>query len=135
MNSPSHIGLSAFVLAALAAFTTCAQAADAPFQPSVLVFNQKAAGGDATISYAYMPKPGFVALYATDPQSGKVGEALGQAALPAADSRDIKIKLATTVKPGETIWAELREGKITDLGASHPVLVNGKPVDQSFVLR
>lgn len=132
----SQIGLGAIALAASTTFVgAAAQAAAAPYQPSVLVFNQKAPGGEATITYAYIPNDGFVALYASDPQKNPDAKAVGEAALPAGDSRDIRVKLAPAAKAGETLWAELRLGKITDWGASKPVMLDGKPVDQAFILK
>lgn len=136
MKRTSQVVVGAFTLAASTAVAVVtAQAAVAPYQPSVLVFNQKAAGGEATITYAYSPTDGFVALYASDPQKSPNAKAIGEAALPAGDSREIRVKLAPTAKPGETLWAELRLGKITDWAASKPVMMDGKPVDQSFVLK
>lgn len=136
MKSTYQIAVAGVALAASTAVAVVtAQAAAAPNQPSVLVFNQKAAGGEATITYAYIPKDGFVALYASDPQKSRNTKAIGEATLPAGDSREIKVKIAPTAKAGETLWAELRLGKITDWGASKPVMIDGKPVDQSFMLK
>lgn len=127
-------GLLALTLTASMAFVGAAQAADA-YQPSVLVFNQKAGTGNATITYAFIPKDGFVALYAGDPQTSKTMKPIGEAALLAGDNRDLHVTLPSTAKAGEKLWAELRVGTITNLGASKPVMLNGEPVEQSFVLK
>lgn len=119
--------------AAIAAITTSslitlATLASAAGVPSVIAMNQKIKGGEVSITYANLPKAGFLALHPSL-DNGKMSEkVLGQVALPAGDHRNIKVKLAGTVAAGTKLWADIQPAK----GASEPFTDAGNPAEQSF---
>lgn len=98
--------------------------------PSVLVFGQKAAG-DITVTYANLPKAGYLTIHPSD-GSGKMStDVLGQVKLPAGDSRNIKVKLDQPAKSGQMLWAEVQP-ESGAAGSSKPFLDKGAPAEQSF---
>lgn len=99
--------------------------------PSVLVFGQKAVGGDITVAYANVPSAGYLTIHPSDDRGKISTTVIGQAKLPAGDSRNIKIKLDQPVKSGQMLWAEVQpEGGAT--GSAKPFLDKGTPAEQSF---
>lgn len=134
-------GLAAGV-AGIAALSIAATAATpAPTgEPSVLVFDQPHKGGAVNISYAYLPKKGYVVIYAAGTSGKPSGEPLAHLPLEAGDHRNISVMLNTMPAPGTKLWATLYEdsdGKPGfTKGADVSLWANGKlPLENAFSIR
>jgi hypothetical protein len=107
--------------------------------PSVLVFDQAAKDGQVKISYAYLPKNGYVVVYGTTPDGKRTAAPLGSKSLPRGDHRDIAIKLDSTPGPGTKLWASIyedRDGKPGPAKGTDVSIWNDKlPLENSFVVR
>ena len=96
-------------------FAVSARSGDSVYQapvtpPSILAMGQSAKGDEVTITYAYLPKDGYVAIHPSD-SNGKMSEkTIGTLALKAGDYRNFSVKLNEPLKPGEKLWATLNQG-------------------------
>ncbi len=118
LNTP-FLAASAALLTAVYALPASAVQSDAPAaaaqrnastpNPSVIVWNQKVEGKTVKLTYAYLPKDGFVVIYGSDAAGKMSGQPLGNAAIPAGDHRDVKVTLTTEPKKGSKLWATLYE--------------------------
>lgn len=131
MHSITTLKSAAAIAAlSLAAFATAAVAAGAP---SVIAMNQKLNGNEVLITYANIPKDGYLVIHPSQ-DNGRVGtEVLGEVQLPAGDHRNIKVKIDGKVATGTKLWAELQPGD-GKTGGSTAFTDFGKPVEQSFKL-
>jgi hypothetical protein len=110
------------------ALTSGAALAVPGIPPSVIAMNQKLEGDAVSITYAYVPKDGTLAIFSSD-QSGKMSaKPVGRVALSAGDHRDIKVKLSSDLKPGTKLWAVLEKSG----SSSAPFKDAGQPAEQSF---
>lgn len=117
------------VAALAAAVTACtATVAMAAGAPSVIAMNQKIANGEVSITYANMPKDGFLVIHASSASGKATGDVLGEVALKAGDHRNIKVKVNGSVARGATLWAELQPAKDSTKAFEDA----GLPVEQSF---
>ncbi|SFV39160.1 hypothetical protein SAMN04488557_4187 [Hyphomicrobium facile] len=101
---------AAAVMAAGMLITSGAFAADPGTPASVIAMNQKPKGESVSITYAFAPTDGTLAIFAVDPQGHASAKPLGSAALTRGDHRDVKIKLNEALKPGTRLWA-VTQGK------------------------
>jgi hypothetical protein len=90
-------------------------AATAGTQASVIAMNQKAKNDAVSITYAYAPKDGTLAIYTSNPGKRASAKPIGEAALTTGDHRDVSVKLNGDFKSGTKLWAVVEQGK------------NGKP--------
>lgn len=126
-NSPAsrnRLALGAIAIMGLLGAGT-ALAAEA-FPPSVLALNQKPKGNDVSITYAYFPQKGKLAVYRSDARGGRGRTRLGEVNIGAGDHRNVMIKLKAAPKPGTKLWAAV-EQKNGNLFKDQ-----GMPAEQSF---
>ena len=96
-------------------------------QASVIAMNQKPKSDSVSITYAFAPKEGTLAIYAKDPSRGAEAKPLGEAQLTPGDHRDIGVKLADVPKSGTRLWAVIEQGK-----NGKPFTNMDGPAEQSF---
>jgi hypothetical protein len=94
--------------------------------PSVLALNQKEKAQRVSITYAYLPKKGTLAIYGSNARGRMGRSALGQVAIDAGDHRNVKVALSPAPRSGTELWAVIE----TKSGA--PFTDHGKPAEQSF---
>lgn len=82
--------------------------------PSLIVFNQKFDGKSIELNYVYMPKKGFVVIYAGGSNGKAAGDPIGIAPVEAGNHNHFKVELTAAVKPGAKLWAALAEDKNAD---------------------
>jgi len=100
--------------------------AAAAYPPSVLALNQKEKKNGVSITYAYFPRKGSLAIYESDAR-GRVGKTrLGDVAINAGDHRNVKIALSQAPKPGTKLWAVVQQKN------GSPFRDQGTPAEQSF---
>jgi hypothetical protein len=85
------------------------------FGPSVIALDQKPKSDSVSITYAFLPSAGELAIYASD-ASGKLSKTpAGKVAVDAGDHRDFKVTLSPVPKAGTELRAVLENA-------------NGKPL-------
>lgn len=109
-------------------------------EPSVMVFDQTIRDGKVSISYAHLPKSGYVVVYGSSPDGKPSGEPLGHVELKSGDHRDIAIKLDSLPAARTKLWVSLyedRDGKAGfDKGNDVALWQGGKlPLENSFVIK
>ncbi len=124
-NNLKAAGLAALLVAALAT------GAGAMGAPSVIAMNQKLKGGEVSITYANMPKAGYLVIHPSLASGKPSQKVLGETQLKAGDSRNIKVNLDSNVAAGTKLWAELQPTNDAR-GARKPFADFGRPVEQSF---
>lgn len=77
--------------------------------PSLIVFNQKPRGSEIDVTYAYLPKAGFITVYVSKDGVAQ-GNPVGVAALPAGANNNVKVKLSADVAAGAKLLVSLAEG-------------------------
>lgn len=85
-------GLALLMLPAAATVAYANTTDHALVDPTVTIFNQKPQGNSVAVSYAHLPKAGYVAIYGSDANGKPTGDPLGSVALKAGDHRDFKIE-------------------------------------------
>lgn len=90
--------------------------------------NQKLKGDAFSITYAYVPKDGTLAIFSSDPSEKMSAKPVGHIALSAGDHRDVKVTLSSSPKPGTKLWAVLEQSG----SDSAPFKDAGQPAEQSF---
>lgn len=136
MSSAFHrIPAVAFLCAAAVLATAGASLADqSPHvatpgtQASVIAMNQKLKGDDVSVTYAYLPKDGTLAIFAADPSSASA-KRIGAVNLTAGDHHDVAIKLSTQPGKGAKLWAAVEPAN-----AHKPFVAYGKPAMETFKL-
>lgn len=108
--------------------------------PSVLVFDQAVKDGSVSISYAYLPKSGYVVIYGSTADGKSSGEPLGSASLKSGDHRNVAVKLNSAPAAGTKLWATLyedRDGKSGPTkGTDVSMWSDGKlPMENAFTIR
>jgi hypothetical protein len=96
--------------------------------PSVIAMNQKLKGDAFSITYAYVPKDGTLAIFSSDGSGKMSAKPVGHIALSAGDHRDVKVTLSSSPKPGTKLWAVLEQSG----SSSAPFKDAGQPAEQSF---
>ena len=107
-------GLALLMLPATASVATAGSYDHAQVDPTVTVFNQKVQGQSVTVSYAHLPKAGYIVIYGSEADGKPTGEPLGNVALKAGDHRDFKVELKAAPKPEMRLWAAYYEDKDGD---------------------
>lgn len=75
--------------------------------PSVIALNQKLRNDQVTVTYAYLPADGFLAIYGSD-KNGHLGDKpLGRIELKAGDHRNVAVKLDSAPATGSALWVSL----------------------------
>lgn len=77
-------------------------------RPSVIVLDQPVKNKAIDITYANLPRDGFVVVLGSDAH-GKpmLTSQIGVAELKAGDHRNIKVMLTGATRPGEKLWVSL----------------------------
>lgn len=136
------LGLAAFSIP-VAANALTGQAGgtqSAGTEPSVLVFDQKLAGGQVNIDYVYAPQKGHIVVYGSD-QAGKPSDKpLGTASVPAGSNNNIKVKISEAPQAGQRLWVSLyadgNGNSNFDRGADKSLWPAGSlPAENAFVVR
>ena len=119
--------LAAVALPVTMLMTLAVLAMDTPAE--VIALNQKIKGDSVSISYAYLPKNGMLAIFSSDAR-GHMGKApIGLVALLVGDHRNFKVTLNPAPKSGTQLWAVLEQPS----GNTEPFKrFDGKPVEESF---
>lgn len=117
---------AAAVMAVGMVMATSAFAADPGTPASVLAMNQKPKGESVSITYAYAPADGTLAIFETDPAEHTSAKPLGLAPIQRGDHRDVKIKLNEEPKPGTKLWA------VEQSKAGKPFRNVDGPAEQTF---
>ena len=108
--------------------TGTAALAAAGTPPSVIAMSQKLKGDSVSITYAYMPKAGTLAIYSSTKSGTMSAKPVGHVALPAGDHRDISVDLKSKPASGTKLWAVLEKS-----GSKSSVFKDqGTPAEQSF---
>jgi hypothetical protein len=116
-NATSSIvagGLALLMTPALATTAFADTRNHALVDPTVTIFNQKAQGQTVSVSYAHLPKPGYIVIYGSDASGKPTGDPLGSIALKAGDHRDFKVELKAAPAPETKLWAAMYEDKDGD---------------------
>ena len=93
----------------VSALTSGAALAVPGVSPSVIAMNQKLKGDAVSITYAYVPKDGTLAIFSSDGSGKMSAKPIGHVALSAGDHRDIKVTLSSDPKPGTKTLGSARE--------------------------
>jgi len=125
MNRTFTISVGAIFSSTL--FIAGALAATPGTQASVIAMNQKAKGDAVSITYAYAPKEGTLAIFAADPSQKSSQKPIGETALSIGDHRNISVDLTSQPKPGTNLWAIVEQGK-----SEKPFKNMDGPAEQSF---
>ena len=121
----SFLTAAAFAFAFAPLLTVGALAANrAATAPSVIALNQKIKNDDVSITYAYLPKDGTLAIFESNGSGKMTGKPIGQVALKAGEHRDVKVQLESQPTSGTRLRAVLEQqgGKA----------LKGRPGEQSF---
>lgn len=123
-------GMASFLLAATASAATTpnnAAIATPGTHASVIAMNQKPKGDTVSVTYAYLPKDGSLAIFNSDPSQGQSTKPIGQVSLTAGGHRDIQVQLSNPPKAGTKLWAAVDQSK-----SGQPFKDFDKPAQQSF---
>lgn len=96
--------------------------------PSVIAMNQKIASDAVSITYAYLPVKGSLAIFEIDPHGQR--RPVGRLELAAGDHRNFKVMLNETPKAGTRLEAVLENSP----KGMTPFKDDGQPAEQSFKL-
>lgn len=117
VTSKSHIlgaGMALLMLPGLAIAAKADTTKHELVDPTVTVLNQKPQGQSVNISYAHVPKAGYLVIYGSDADGKPTGDPLGVTALKAGDHRDFKVELKAAPAANAKLWAALYEDKDGD---------------------
>lgn len=108
--------------------------------PSVMVFDQSIRDGKVSVSYAHLPKDGYLVVYAANADGKPSGEPLGHAELKSGSHRDVAIKLDRVPAAGMKLWATLyedRDGKAGFSKGADVAMWQGDrvPLQNGFVIK
>lgn len=109
----THTLASLAAVAAVAVVASSALAATTapPTDPSVLVFDQPLSGEQVNVSYAYLPRDGYIVIYGADTTGKPVGDPLGSATAKAGSHVNVKVKLDKPPTAGSKMWVSLYDDK------------------------
>lgn len=145
MTYPFKLGAAALVMAPFLAMKALA-VPTAPVtinadpdvtDPSVIVFDQRAGSNAVTLSYAYLPDNGYVAIYGTDDDGKPTGEVLGYTPLEAGSHMNVAVEIGQELESGQTFWASLYKGgedgdQTLDTSEGAAFWPEGKPLENRF---
>jgi hypothetical protein len=114
-------------LAAAIALAGSASAATQDFLPSVTVLSQKVKGDTVSVTYAFLPKDGTLAILSRDPSRHAGASVLGSVPLSAGDHRNINVQLSREPKAGTRLWAAIDQAK-----TGKPFKNSDERAEQSF---
>ena len=96
--------------------------------PVVIAMNQKLEGDSVSITYAFLPKDGTLAIFPSDVRGRMSAEPIGLVGLAAGDHRNVKVPLSPLPKSGTKLWAVLEQA-----GRAHPLTtLDDDPAEQMF---
>lgn len=98
----------------------------AAVQASVIAINQKAKADAVSITYAFAPAEGKLAIYTADPTK-RSAKPIGEVSLNPGDHRDVSVKLNEQPKSGTRLWAVVEQSK-----GNKPFRNLDGPAEQSF---
>ena len=94
-------------------------------QASVIAMSQKPKSNSVSITYAYLPKDGTLALYPVG-SSGKIEKTpVGKVSLKAGDHRQVSVSLNSAPKAGERLEAVIEQ-------SGQPVKNSGDQAERTF---
>ncbi len=125
-STASQTALAASAMALVAVLAAGTALAAAAFPPSVLALSQKEKANGVSITYAYFPHKGTLAIYGSDARGRMSKTRLGQVAINAGDHRNIKVALSPAPKSGTRLWA------VVEHPNGSPFKDEGKAAEQSF---
>ena len=106
------------------------------FDPSVIVFDQKAGSKEVRFSFVRLPHDGYVAIYGSDDEGKATGDVLGYVPLEAGYHHNVTVELDQELESGSTLWASLYRDddgdKKLDKSEDSPFWPNGKPLENRF---
>lgn len=115
---------SGLLLATLLASGAALAAASTP-SASIIAMSQKPKGDAVSITYAFLPQDGLLAIYPVN-SSGKISAApLGQVMLTAGDHRDVSVTLKPSPKSGAKLEAVIEHG-------GQPLKASGDLAERTF---
>lgn len=118
--------LSIASLAAAASLSATPMFAAPGTAPSVIAMNQKLASNAVSITYAYLPAKGSLAIFAIDSHGRQ--HQVGRLELAAGDHRNFKVTLSETPKAGTRLEAVVENSP----KGMTPFKDDGVPAEQSF---
>ncbi len=96
--------------------------------PVVIAMNQKLEGDNVSIAYAFLPKDGTIAIFASDARGHLGKEPIGLVGLTAGDHYDVNVAVSPLPKSGTKLWAVLEPA-----GDPQPFMkLDGEPAEQAF---
>jgi hypothetical protein len=119
--------LAAVALPVTMLMTLAVLAMDTPAE--VIALNQKIKGDGVSITYAYLPKNGMLAIFASD-ALGHMGRApIGRIALLVGEHSNFEVTLNPAPKSGTQLWAVLEQ---STRNREPFKKFDGQPVEESF---
>jgi len=116
--------LSGLLLATLLA-SGAALAAASTTSASIIAMSQKPKSDAVSITYAYLPQDGSLAVFPVGP-SGKIGNTpVGKVTLTAGDHRDVRVSLSPLPKAGTKLEAAIEH-------SGQPLKNSGDPAERTF---
>lgn len=104
--------------------------------PSVIVFDQRAGSSTVSLSYAYLPDNGYVAIYGTDDEGKPTGDVLGYTPLEAGNHMNVTVEIDQELESGQTFWASLYRDddgdQKLDKSEDSAFWPEGKPLENRF---
>lgn len=118
--------LSGLLVATLLASGAALAAASNP-SASIIAMSQKLKGDAVSITYAYLPVKGVLAVFPVDASGRLAKSAAGEVSLPAGDHRDISVSLKPAPKAGEKLEAVI-------LQSGRPLHNSGDAPERTFTI-
>lgn len=132
MQATRTFGSALIALAAIG-LASAAEAQEFPssnvgqFLPSVTVLDQKLKNDAVSVTYAYLPQAGRLAILTGDPAKKSSASVLGSVDLGAGDHREVKVPLQSEPKAGMRMWAQVEQSK-----SDKPFANSDERAEQSF---
>lgn len=124
---PALIALAAISLTSAAAAQEFPSSNVGQFLPSVTVLDQKLKNEAVSVTYAFVPQAGKLAILASDPAGKSPASVIGSVDLAAGDHREVKVPLTSEPKAGTRLWAQIEQGK-----SNKPFADSDERAEQSF---
>ncbi len=108
-------------------------------RPSVTVLNQPVKNNAIGITYANLPRDGYLVVLGSDARGMPNSVAMGVIDLKAGDHRDIKVGLQKAPRPGQKLWVSLydeSDGKpVFNAKADKPMWTGKLPAQNAFIVQ
>lgn len=124
---PALIALATIGLASAAEAQEFPSTKVGQFLPSVTVLDQKLKNDAVSVTYAYLPQAGKLAILTGDPAKKSAASIVGSIDLGAGDHREVKVPLSSEPKAGMQLWAQVEQGK-----SNKPFANSDERAEQSF---